>query len=183
MNIKSHDCIYELSLDIDLSKLSDEFSLSELKIYNIKTDSTAGFSSTWIDEKMNIRARKTSEYLDSESLKLFPETLRIKNKLESILLSDVNAIFTLQRKNFDLPAHTDPIGIKAAINIILPGNTATVSFLNYGDFSYNFAVLNVQLPHYVKKTATDRCMVKYCVTDISYDQCVERIKKWQQSYG
>ena len=183
MNIKSHDCVYELSLDADLSKLSAEFDLSELKIYDIKTDSTSGFSSTWIDEKMNIRARKTSEYLDNESLKLFSETYRIKTKLESILLSEVNAIFTLQRKNFDLPAHIDPPDIKAAINIILPGNDATVSFLNYGDFNYKVAVLNVQLPHYVKKTATDRRMVKYCVTDISYNQCVERIKKWQESCG
>lgn len=181
MHLKNDECIYQFNLPIGVVQLQQEFNALELRIYNKESNLTGGFNSTWYDEEMSIRARKTSKYIIDE-LAFLPETNRIKSILDNVLLTSVTPIFTLQRKNFDLPMHTDPPDLLAAINIILPGSSAKVSFLDYGEFSYKIAILNVQKPHYVKKSSTDRKMIKYCIKDISYNECVERLKLWQNTY-
>lgn len=183
LNLKNNnEYIYEFELAIDHIQLEKEFSTLDLKIYNKETDSTDGFNSVWFGEEMSIRARKTSNYIINE-LSILPETHRIKLILDKIFSTSVVPIFTMQRKNFDLPVHIDPPNLQAAVNIILPGSLSKVYFLDGGEFEYKTAILNVQKPHGVKKTATDRRMIKYCIRDISYDTCVERLKLWQNTYS
>lgn len=170
----SNNYVELLNLEFNESKLITEFKSIKLGIYNPHNDYTAGVhTTTWFKEIPEISIRKISPFLSNDALDSLPETNRILSELRKLLNTDINVIFTLQRKNKYLPLHKDPPDILAAINIVIGNTNAGVYFLESNNtYHYKIALLNIQEFHSVAADEeNERMIIKFCISKKTFSDC------------
>lgn len=105
---------------------------------------------------------------------LYPITASIRNWiLEVVPGVTIIPVTHIQKSDYTLPPHIDDSNIQAVVNILLSEDNGPITFSNYGDIEYKFALLNTSILHWVKSYSTIRQLVKFPITGISYEDARE----------
>jgi len=165
-----NNLIYHLNIEYDKLKLIDEFNSATLTIYepSVKERTYDWSSVKWEKEEMSIRGKKTSGFLKNPSE--FPEVFRILKQLNDLLDTQIEVMFTVQRKNKTLPMHIDHQDFPSAVNIVIGDNIAGIKYNNHEEFFYDCALINTQEYHGVKPTPTERIIVKYSIFNKKFSE-------------
>lgn len=161
-----NEYLTHLNLDYDQNKLIDEIYENKLKAYDLRNRNSwdSVYGAEWVAEEVNIRHRKHTGILNEGE-----HILELKSKFDNILKTETRAVATLHRKNTPLPMHRD--NMPCCINIVLEGNISPITFKEVGDIYYKCALINVSEYHMVKSEDEPRLLLKYCITDKSYNEC------------
>lgn len=175
-----NNLIYHLNIEYDKSKLMEEFNSATLSIYDpsIKEKISDDWSSVkWEKEEISIRSKKTSGFLKNPSE--FPEVFRILKQLNDLLDTQIEVMFTVQRKNKTLPMHTDHQDFPSAVNIVIGDNIAGIKYNDHEEFFYNCALINTQEYHGVKSTPAERIIVKYSIFNKKFNESKNCLKVYE----
>lgn len=123
-------------------------------------------------EDVRYKASDNWKILQNESLKVlsqqcnkFCEDIELEGKPRYYIL-DANAV---------LPPHID-LNTKCSINHLLSGESAPITYTEYGNFKYKTALINTQEEHSVDNTKhDDRYLFKISFLENTFEEVKEKI--------
>lgn len=89
----------------------------------------------------------------------------------SIVNSVINGSprFYKQAANMEVPLHVD-IGGQCAVNILLKGDNAPITFEDWGDIHYDCALIDIMQKHGVPAHPNERWLFRITIFDRSYEE-------------
>tara|TARA_B110000285_G_C15022105_1_gene562154 strand:- start:230 stop:751 length:522 start_codon:yes stop_codon:yes gene_type:complete len=169
------DYVHHLKLECDFEELKKEIKQLKVSPYNLrdKNNWDESLKAKWRDKELNVRHRKTSGYIDCEG----KEINRIVEYFKNILNCEIKPVYTIQRKNTELPMHRDSEVMLASINILLEDNYIPITFEDIGEVNYKIALINISKYHMVKSQDIDRELLKLCIFNKSFNECKELLNR------
>jgi len=171
--MNQNDFICHLSFEFDKDKLMHDLDDQKLSYYNLRDRDnwSDSYKAVWEDKEVNIRHRKTTGFIDQENNELG----RIVDFFKNILQCDIKPVYTVQRKDTELPMHRDSDVMPASINFLLDDGYAPITFKDYGDIDYKTALVNISKYHMVKPQDKERALLKLCIYNKTFEDCREAL--------